>query len=443
MSSGRCHGSLEDGKVDGHEDGSGHESKNQRVQNLVFILIVVGILGFLVSGSVIPYFLTDEPKDVSMDEGQAVVYYNEACGECTLYIKDELIPSLLAGGISDIVKKDYINVRSYRGELNSLNEKMGIPSHLQSHIATFVRKNVTIVLEGHVPLHVVNDLLENSSDLDVDRILVYQEEMKDPESYHAWAFEGEAQEYPIATPISDYLLWFSLNVGTSPKEKEKSLLPLVIATGFLDGLNPCAFAVLLFFISFLFVIRKTRVNVMRMGIVYVLAIFLVYFFIGVGLLQAILLSGQPHLLGMVGSALLILLGSLSILQYFFPNLPLSFKMPKGTWERVKSWIFKATLPSALVAGLLVGLCTFPCSGGIYVAVLALLGSKGTYFEGIGYLYIYNLMFVLPLLIILVTTSNRFIARKLTDWERSKSGIIRLFSGITMIAIALAILLFLV
>jgi cytochrome c biogenesis protein CcdA len=440
MSTEPCHDVPEEVEVEAAEVEADRSPADQRFQNLTFVVIVIAMMGILAAGSLLPFYLAEEPASISIDEGQALVYYNEACGECAVYIDDELIPTLRKDGIADIIKKDYLNDRKYRSEMNALDEDLGIPNHLQSHIATYVKKNATFVLEGHVPLHVIDDLLLNTSQLSIDKILVFQEEMKNPTTYLAWAFEGEAQDYPIDEPIDTYLQWFSKNVGTGPSETDEDLLPLVLVTGFLDGLNPCAFAVLLFFISFLFVIRRTRLNVMRMGLVYVLAIFFVYFFIGIGLMRAIVISGQPHLMAMVGSYLLIILGSLSLLQYFFPNLPLSFHMPKGTWEKAKSWIFKATLPSALVAGLLVGLCTFPCSGGIYVAVLGLLASETTYFEGIGYLYLYNLMFILPLLIVLIITSNRVVARKLTKWERSESSKIRLFSGLTMVAIGLIILL---
>ncbi len=440
MSTEPCHDVPEDIEGEASRTEAERAPADQRFQNLTFVVIVTALIAILVAGSILPFYLVQEPESVSIDEGQALVYYNQACGECAVYIDDELIPTLLNDGITDVVKKDYLNERKYRSEMNALDEDLGVPNHLQSHIATYVKKNATFVLEGHVPLHVVDDLLLNSSLLNVDKILVYQDDMKNPTTYLAWAFDGEAQEYPIDEPISTYFQWFSKNIGTGPSEADEDLLPLVLVTGFLDGLNPCAFAVLLFFISFLFVIRRTRLNVMKMGLVYVLAIFFVYFFIGIGLLRAIVISGQPHLLAMVGSYLLIILGSLSMAQYFFPNLPLSFHMPKGTWGRAKSWIFKATLPSALVAGLLVGLCTFPCSGGIYVAVLGLLASETSYFEGISYLYVYNLMFILPLLIVLFATSNRAVARKLTNWERSESSKIKLFSGLTMVAIGLIILL---
>ncbi|MFQ6127548.1 MAG: cytochrome c biogenesis protein CcdA [Thermoplasmata archaeon] len=420
---------------------SEEKQPDERFQTLIFISIFLSLISILVVGSLVPYFFTSQPEKISLQEGEALIYFNEACGECALYIDTELIPTLQDGGIVRIQKKDYINERSYRAELSAINEQLGVPSHLQSHIATFVQKNVTFAFEGHVPEHVILDLMMNSSTLNLTKILVYQEEMRNPTTYIAWGFEGETREYAIDTPISDFLLWFG---QTSPSgSSEASLLPLVLVTGLLDGINPCAFAVLLFFITFLFVIRRTRGNVARMGAVYVLSIFFVYFFIGIGLLRAIILSGQPHLLAYIGSSLILVLGTLSILQYFFPNLPLTFKMPEKTWTKVKDWIFKATLPSTLVAGLLVGLCTFPCSGGIYVAVLTLMASQTTYFEGVGYLYLYNLMFVLPLILILAFTSNRFVARKLVTWERSNKRIVTLFSGIVMILLGVAFLLFLI
>ncbi|MCK5617390.1 hypothetical protein KAR91_86810, partial [Candidatus Pacearchaeota archaeon] len=180
-------------------------------------------------------------------------------------------------------------------------------------------------------------------------------------------------------------------------------------------------------------------SVFKMGIVYIFAIFLVYFLIGLGLLNAILLSNQPHFMARVGAVLVIVLGGINLVNYAFPQIPQILKTPKFSWERLKNWIYRSTLPSALVAGLLVGLCTFPCSGGIYVAVLGLLAAKTTYFGGLGYLYIYNIMFVLPLIFILVGISNKPVAKKLAKWERSSSQWIRLFSGLVMIALGVIIL----
>jgi cytochrome c biogenesis protein CcdA len=82
------------------------------------------------------------------------------------------------------------------------------------------------------------------------------------------------------------------------------------------------------------------------------------------------------------------------------------------------------------------LCTFPCSGGIYVAVIGLLAAQTTYWEGLGYLYLYNLAFVLPLVLILAVASNKGLARRTTSWERRHTDMIRQVSGAAMIVVGI-------
>lgn len=223
----------------------------------------------------------------------------------------------------------------------------------------------------------------------------------------------------------------------------KVMLPLVVSTGFLDGLNPCAFAVLLFFIAFLFTLKKTKKSVWKMGLVYISAIYLVYLGIGVGLLRAILITGQHHLMAKIGAWLVITLGLINLKDYFFPQLPLKLKIPTWSKETLQYWMHKATLPAAAVLGFLVGLCVFPCSGGPYVAVIGLLAAQKTYWQGLLYLLLYNLAFVVPLVIVLLLASNKKVVEKMTQWEQSKSKLMRLVSGILMITLGVVILLFFV
>ena len=99
-------------------------------------------------------------------------------------------------------------------------------------------------------------------------------------------------------------------------------------------------------------------------------------------------------------------------------------------------MYRGTDSAAGVAGFLVGLCTFPCSGGIYVAVLSLLAAKTTYWEGLGYLYLYNIAFILPLVIILVVVSNRRLARQVTKWERGHTSIVRQAAAGAMVIVGI-------
>lgn len=222
----------------------------------------------------------------------------------------------------------------------------------------------------------------------------------------------------------------------------ESLVPLVAGAGFIDGLNPCAFAVLLFFVSLLFATRAPVRDTVKMGSIYVYAIFVVYFMIGLGLLGAIVLSPDPHFMAKVGAVLMLVVGGITVANYFLPKIPMPFHMPQRTWDATRKWMKKATLPGAMVAGLLVGLCTFPCSGSIYVFVLGLLASKTSFLTGLGYLYLYNIFFILPLVGILAVIvgaqciAKRSVARGFARWERAHSGQFRLVAGLIMIVTSL-------
>jgi cytochrome c biogenesis protein CcdA len=118
-------------------------------------------------------------------------------------------------------------------------------------------------------------------------------------------------------------------------------------------------------------------------------------------------------------------------------------MPKVAGARTQTLIKQATLPTTMAAGLLVGLCTFPCSGGIYVSIITLLNAKTTLAWGISYLALYNVLFVLPLIVILLVVGNRMAAKSWARWEREHALKIRLWYGLIMVALGAAMLLFVI
>jgi len=375
----------------------------------------------------------------------AVVYYNEACTMCAMYVKDELIPTLNEAGITNIIKKDYVNEKQNRVELNELNEQNGIPPVLQGHFAVFIDDE--IILGGHVPKHIIMDLL--TKDLDYEKILVLQDEMDKAQSYIAWGFKGEGEKYSIDEPISTYIDWFNENKETltEPPANESEwsfnkLFPLVAIGGFLDGLNPCAFGVLIFFVAFLFTLRRAVKHILLVGFVYILAIYVAYLLIGLGIIRAFIFTGQEHLMATISAWLLIVLGLINIKDYFWYEKGITLS-PKIKMDFYKKYLHRLTMPSVFLVGFLVGLCTFPCSGGIYVAIIGLLSVKTTYLHGLYYLLFYNVMFVLPLIITLFFLTNRRMLGKISRWESSNKKMIKLVMGIIMILLGIAILLYLI
>jgi cytochrome c biogenesis protein CcdA len=169
----------------------------------------------------------------------------------------------------------------------------------------------------------------------------------------------------------------------------------------------------------------------------------VYFAIGLGLLGTVRLSDDPHFVARAGSWILIGLGAINLIEYAFPRFPIKLHMPAFAGARARALIGKATLPATIAAGVLVGLCTFPCSGGIYVSVITLLNAETTMAWGISYLALYNVMFVLPLMAILLAAGNRVTAKAWAGWERCHSRDIRLWYGLAMVALGVVMLLWII
>jgi cytochrome c-type biogenesis protein len=368
------------------------------------------------------------------------VYYNRACGDCLYYVEEIILPLLNNAGYGDLVYRDYVNEPANRTELLARSDELGIPPRLQSHLTIFVGDR--LILEGHVPPDVVADLLVAPAD-SFERMVAYQDEMSGPVEYTAWAFRGEPQTFSLDTPIDSYLAALDeMDEGLSAAtwiEEERALLPLVLTTGFLDGLNPCSIAVLLFFIALLFTLRRAALSVWTTGLIYIAAIYLAYLLIGLGLMRAVFFVGNPHLMAKVGSWLVIGLGLINVSDYLFPQSPVHLRIPTIAHETIQDWLKRATLPAAGVGGFLVGLCTFPCSGGIYVAIVGLLSARATYLQGAGYLVLYNLAFVLPLLFVLSGVGNRRVMHRLRLVEQSSRRSVRLAVGSGMVAMGLIIL----
>lgn len=393
---------------------------------------------------------------LAQESSKAEIYYSPACSACLPYLEQTLIPALNKAGISQIEKRDFIGQPEFRGMLDARIKDWQIYQEMVGHMMGFIEiDGKKILLAGHVPGEMLDDLFSHQIhhfSTSLYPLGVWQDEMHgEAKDYRVW-FGGKVGEFPIKTSLSVSLEetasgnWQAgkVVVGVSETKKESFLLPTVLISGFLDGLNPCAFAVLLFLIAFVFMLKKARLQVIIFGLVYIGAIYLAYLLIGLGLWKAVIFSGTPHLMAKVGSVLVILLGLINIKDYLAPKLlPFSLRIPFPARFKLMDWLHKGTLPTTFVLGFLVGLCTFPCSGGIYVAIVSLLASKVSFNLGLFYLLIYNLMFVLPLIIILGLSGNRLVTEKLTNLEEKNEPLMRLIYGLTMIAIGIGILIFFV
>ena len=232
------------------------------------------------------------------------------------------------------------------------------------------------------------------------------------------------------------------NIGTTAlwnlSDGGKWLLPLVAVAALIDSINPCAFSILLLTITFLMSIGKLRSSVLAIGSAYILGIFIVYLVIGLGLLQTLHIFDTPHFMAKVGASLLVLLGLINVTKEFFPAFPVKLGIPHAAHTKIAVLMEKASVPTAVVLGGLVGLCEFPCTGGPYLLVLGLLHDHATYFTGVAYLITYNLIFILPLVLILLIASDKTLLGKVQAWQQSERKVMRWGGGVAMIALGMII-----
>ena len=385
------------------------------------------------------------PADAAVETtGQIEIYYSPGCVDCVQYMDSTLLPELRARGWGDQISiVDYASPDG-RERLAALTQQYNIPYNLIGSLYTILpHGDKTLILDGHIPPALLTEALALYDHGPV--LLVSQPEMHgEPHTYQLWAGQGEGQTFDLTLSLNEALPRLADDqtpglLSPSGAGNVRFLLPTVLATGLLDGINPCAFAVILLLIAFLFTIRQSRGRVYQLGGAYIAVIFAVYLLIGLGLLKAVALSSDTHFMARVGAWLVIVLGFVNLAEYFFPRFPIRLHMPAFAHEQTYSLLKKATLPATLGMGFLVGLCTFPCSGGIYVSIITLLASQATVVWGVLYLILYNLMFILPLVLILVLAGNRVTAKAWAAWERRHTGTIRLWYGAAMLGLGVVLL----
>lgn len=217
------------------------------------------------------------------------------------------------------------------------------------------------------------------------------------------------------------------------------LLPLVAFSALLDSVHPCSFSILLITIAFLFGLQMTRKKILKIGGLYIAGIFTAYFTIGIGILKVIHIFNTPHFMGKLGAGLLVTFGLLNILGALFPKFPLKLKIPSVAHHSIGRLIGAMSLPAAFVLGLLVGLCQFPCMGGPYLMVIGLLHDHLTYFKGFGYLALYNVILVAPLVITLWIAANKELIEMVKEWKTTNMKNAHLYIGMAMVLVGILVL----
>ena len=197
-------------------------------------------------------------------------------------------------------------------------------------------------------------------------------------------------------------------------ERYRSLSFVGVASfGLLDGVNPCAFTVIIFFVSYLAYLGRTRREIALGGITFTAAVFLTYLAIGLGLYRVLDLgeSWSSHfgtITYVVTACFALAMGVWSFrdgIRCARGNVKdATLKLPEVVRSSIRRIITRKarlglTLGATLLLGAAVALFEFPCTGQVYWPVIAAIHQVGFHARALELLLVYNLCFVLPLIAI--------------------------------------------
>jgi len=218
----------------------------------------------------------------------------------------------------------------------------------------------------------------------------------------------------------------------------------VISLAAVDAINPCALAVLtMILIAIISYNPRKRKNILYAGLAFALAVVIMYMAYGLiiikffQLVQAI--TSIRIILYKVLGVIAVMLGVLQIKDFFkYKAGTIGTEMPLSMRPKVKKLISKVTSPKgAFIIGLFVTLFLLPCTIGPYVIMGGIL-SAFEIIKTIPTLLLYNLIFILP--IIIITLIVYFGLKKTADiseWKDKNIKILHLVAGIVMFLLGIA------
>lgn len=197
----------------------------------------------------------------------------------------------------------------------------------------------------------------------------------------------------------------------------------VMAAGLLDGINPCAFTTIVFFISFLAFAGYRKSEMFFAGSSFTIAVFIAYLLIGLGIFRFLRsMSAFGHVANFINltiGSLAFLLGALSIIDYLRfrtkkDTKDIILKLPQFIKNRIHSVIGTEFRPGrkerkrrffkiiwiAFTAGFMVSILESFCTGQVYLPTIAfVLKIPDKKISALLYLILYNLLFIIPLIVV--------------------------------------------
>lgn len=213
------------------------------------------------------------------------------------------------------------------------------------------------------------------------------------------------------------------------------VLGLVLGTAAIDSINPCAIGVLILMISVILGGHKSAGKMLYLGGFYIFSIFLTYLLAGLGLLYflgSIPLFVTEYISIAVG-VIIVLLGLVEIKDYFWYGRGFSLGIPVVFAKKIHDMAANISVPGVILTGVFVAAVELPCTGAPYLAIITILSTNFNFMAFL-MLVLYNVVFVLPLFVILLLVAGGTKLPSIKEWKQESRGLMRLAIGLLLVGL---------
>ncbi|MBU1029581.1 cytochrome c biogenesis protein, partial [Patescibacteria group bacterium] len=260
------------------------------------------------------------------------------------------------------------------------------------------------VSAGAVPTIFIGDQVIIGDSLDKIRVAVENCALNGCESALRLmnAQVAEVEEQPmLINNIDESPLPDTINEDSPTTPLPTLTLSAVISGAAVDAINPCEFAVLIILLTTVLGSGSRR-RALLAGLAFATSVYLSYFLMGLGLYSAIAATGLSRTFYIIVSVLAIIVGLFNLKDWLWYGKWFVMEVPLSWRPRLQKLVRGVTsIPGAFLIGFLVSLFLLPCTSGPYIVILGLLADTTTRAQAIPLLLLYNLIFVLPMIIITI------------------------------------------
>jgi hypothetical protein len=323
----------------------------------------------------------------------------------------------------------------------------------------------------------LNESLSNRINLPVTKRLIapsifVEESFLSPEEITEENVEGLVQKYGDRVSDSEGKKTATLpspSLSPTPEEAKKAEETIIerfkslgifaiLAAGLIEGLNPCAFATLIFFISYLTMIGRKRKEIFWVGMGFAGTGFFTHLLLGLGLLSFVQrLSFLPlfsRIVYLITFLFALFLGILSLYDYIQLKRGQPSKMklqvPNFLKKRIHQAIRKTSgnletdgegqpvrlLIAAIIIGFVVTLLQLTCTSQVYLpTILFVTNVPSLRGSAVFYLILYNLIYVFPLLVIFGIVYWGVTSEQLSFFLQKRASTIKLVTSLFFFALA--------